>query len=126
VDSAFKAHANDSAARLVARDTVYARARRELVDVIGPQLRTIAPRLLEHVRLDNAALLARKIYDTDLDLFDAVWESEGRDLRRTVVRVVELAKRRPGDPFAALRDFRNTALQKQPTTEPRSYRMITD
>jgi predicted aminopeptidase len=103
VDSAFKAHPTDSTARLAARDTVYARARRELVDVLGPQLRTIGPRVLERLRLDNAALLAHKIYDTDLDAFDAVWERQGRDLRRAVVRIIELAKSRPKDPFTALR-----------------------
>jgi predicted aminopeptidase len=105
VDSAFKAHAQDSAARLVARDTVYAHARRELVDVLGPQLRTIGPRVLERTRLDNAALLAHKIYDTDLDAFDVVWEAQGRDLRRTVVKIIELAKSRPKDPFAGLRNI---------------------
>src|SRR6478736_3588297 len=47
VDSAFKAHPSDSAARIVARDTIYSRARRELVDVIGPQLRTIPRTALE-------------------------------------------------------------------------------
>jgi len=103
IDSAFKAHPNDSTARLAVRDTMYARARRELVDSLGPQFRTIGPRTLERVRLDNAALLARRIYDTDLDLFDAVWESEGKDLRRTVERTINLAKSRPKDPFAALR-----------------------
>jgi predicted aminopeptidase len=104
VDSAFKAHPNDSAARIAVRDTIYAHARRELVDDLGPQFRTIGPRTLERVRLDNAALLARRIYDTDLDLFDAVWMNAGRDLRRTVVRIIELAKSRPKDPFGALRD----------------------
>src|SRR5262249_55579908 len=67
VDSAFKAHPADSAARLVARDTLYARARRLLVDSVGPTLHTIDPRALGRIRLDNAALLAHKIYDTDLD-----------------------------------------------------------
>lgn len=103
VDSAFRANPTDSAARLVARDTLYARARRDLVDDLGPQLRTIGPRALEHVRLDNAALLAHRIYETELDLFDELWAREGHDLRRTVVRIIELAKSRPKDPFGALR-----------------------
>lgn len=103
VDSAFKAHPTDSAARLVARDTIYARARRELVDELGPQLRTIGPRTLERVRLDNAALLAHRIYETDLDLFDVVWEREGGDLPRAVARLIAIAKSKPKDPFGALR-----------------------
>jgi predicted aminopeptidase len=103
VDSAFKAHPTDSLARIAARDTLYARARRMLVDSLGPQLRTIGPRALERIRLDNAALMAHRIYDTDLDAFDRVWTSQNGDLRKTVQRIIELVKARPSEPFAALR-----------------------
>jgi len=102
VDSAFKAHPTDSVARLVARDTLYARARRELVDSVGPSLRTISPRGLEGVRLDNAALLAHRIYTTDLDLFDEIWVEEQGDLRKAVRKIIELAKTKPKEPFEAL------------------------
>lgn len=105
VDSAFMVHMHSEAERLAARDTVYARARTELVKVVGPQLRTIDPRALQRVRLDNAALLARRIYLTDLDLFDAVWEREGRDLRRTITRIIELAEALPQDPYVAVENF---------------------
>jgi predicted aminopeptidase len=111
VDSAFKAHPTDSLARLVARDTLYARARREAVDVLGPQLKTIGPRALERMRLDNAALLAHRIYDTDLDLFDQVYAREGLDLKKTIARIIELAKSRKKDPFGAMRDW-VTPLQR--------------
>jgi len=104
VDSAFKAHPTDSLARIAARDSLYAHARRELVDSLGSQFRTISPRALERVRLDNAALLAHRIYDTDLDVFDEIWTSQHGDLRRTVLRIIALAKSRPRDPFGALRD----------------------
>jgi predicted aminopeptidase len=108
VDSAFKAHPADSLARLVARDTLYAHARRELIDVVGPQLRTISPRGLDRVRLDNAALLAHRIYTTDLDLFDQVWTQQGGNLRRTVRTIISAAKGRQKDPFAAIRaELRN-------------------
>ena len=105
LDSAFKAHPNDRARRLAVRDTIYARARTRLIFETGPKLRTVSPRYMERVRLDNAALLARRIYLTDLELFDAVWEREGRHLPRTIARVTELAKSRPKEPFAALRDW---------------------
>jgi predicted aminopeptidase len=105
VDSAFRAHPGDSTARLAARDTLYKNARRELVEILGPQLRTIGPRSLERLRLDNAALLAHRIYATDLDLFDAVWTRENEDLRRAIARVIALAKARPKDPFGALREW---------------------
>jgi predicted aminopeptidase len=105
IDSAFKAHPADSLARLAARDTVYSRARRELVDDLGPRLHTIGPRVLEHMRLDNAALMARRIYATDLDLFDAVWAAKHGDLKATIAQIIDIAKSKPKDPFGALRDW---------------------
>jgi predicted aminopeptidase len=109
IDSAYKAHPGDDSAhvreRIVARDSVYRRARTELVDVLGPKLRTIGPRVLERMRLDNAALLARRIYLTNLDLFDALWIREGMDLKKSIEKIIALAKSRPKDPFGALRDW---------------------
>ena len=105
VDSAFHAHTADSLGRLAARDTIYARARRTLVDSLGPQLRTIGPRALEHARLDNAALLAHRVYATDLDLFDQAWVKEHGDLRKTVAQIIESAKGRKSDPFGGVRDW---------------------
>ncbi|MDE3172718.1 MAG: aminopeptidase [Gemmatimonadota bacterium] len=104
VDSAYRAHpgAGDSALRVAAHDTVYARARDELTRDVGPRLPTIDPRYLGRIRLDNAVLLAQRIYSTDLGAFDEVYDREGRDLRRTVRRVIAIAKSRPGDPFGAL------------------------
>ena len=104
IDSVYQAHPESAAARIAAHDSVYMRARRELIDSVGPHLRTIDTRYLERVRLDNAALLAQRIYLTDLDLFDRLFDADGRDLRRTVTRVIALAKSRPADPFGALRD----------------------
>ncbi|HTJ22565.1 MAG TPA: aminopeptidase [Gemmatimonadaceae bacterium] len=103
VDSAFAAHPTDSLARIAARDTLYARARRALVDSLGPQLKTIPPQALGRIRLDNAALLAHRLYNTDLDLFDAVWVKENGNLRATVQRIIELAKRDRKHPFEPLR-----------------------
>ncbi|HEY6829284.1 MAG TPA: aminopeptidase [Gemmatimonadaceae bacterium] len=105
VDSAFKAHPTDSLARLAVRDTLYARARRQLVDSVGPLLRTIPPQALPRVRLDNAALLAHRLYNTDLDLFDQVWAKQNGDLRRSISLVIDLAKLNPKDPFAGIRTW---------------------
>jgi hypothetical protein len=57
------------------------------------------------MRLDNAALMARRIYLTDLDLFDGVWVREGQDLKKTINRIIALAKSKPKDPFGALREW---------------------
>jgi predicted aminopeptidase len=105
MDSVFKANPGDANVRmrLALRDSVYRAARQELVFRIGPQLRTIAPRFVERVRLDNAALLARRIYLTDLDLFDSVFVREGRDIRRATHRIIALAKSDSKQPYQALR-----------------------
>jgi predicted aminopeptidase len=103
LDSAFRAHPASRPARLAARDTVFARAREMLVRDVGPRLRTIDPRVLPRMRLDNSVLLARRVYLSDLHLFDAVYAREGRDLRRAMTRIVELAKRHERDPYGGLR-----------------------
>jgi predicted aminopeptidase len=103
LDSAFTRHPDSKAARLAARDTVYARARQLLVDSVAPRLVTIPPAVVARTRLDNAALLARRIYLTDLDLFEQVYVREGRDARRAIDRVIALARSRPDDPYAAVR-----------------------
>lgn len=103
LDSAYAAHPESKEARIAARDTVYARTRVALVQDIAPQFRTINPRYAERVPLDNASLLARRVYASDLDLFDQVYDKEGRDLKRTIGRVIGLAKANKNTPFAALR-----------------------
>jgi predicted aminopeptidase len=109
IDSTYKSHPGADTAhireRIAARDTVYRRARVELVEVLGPQLHTIGPRVLERMRLDNAALMARRIYLTDLDVFDGVWIRANQDLRKAIAKMIELAKGRPKDPFGALREW---------------------
>jgi predicted aminopeptidase len=90
LDSAYRANPGDSAraARYAARDTVYARTRGYLVDSVGPRLQAIDARYAARVRLDNAALLARRIYSTGLRDFERVYEEEGRDVRRALERII--------------------------------------
>jgi len=105
LDSAYATHPSDKEARIAARDTVYARTRVALVNEIAPQLKTISPLYAERVQLNNAALLARRVYATDLDVFDRVYEKEGRDLKRSIGRIIGLAKSSPKEPFSALRTW---------------------
>jgi predicted aminopeptidase len=106
VDSAFKAHPGDSnrTRRIAVRDTIYRAARDTLVHVLGPRFRVIGPHVLERIRIDNASVMARRVYLTDVDLFDALWQRDGRDTRRTIAHVIEIAKSdSTKKPFAALR-----------------------
>jgi predicted aminopeptidase len=102
LDSAFRAHPTDRAARLAARDTIYARARATLVDSVGPQLGSYPKAYLARVRFDNAALLARRVYFTGLDQFDAVFARCGGDLRRAVVQIIAIARGDRDDPYSGM------------------------
>jgi predicted aminopeptidase len=105
LDSAYAAHPESKEARIAARDTVYARTRQALISEIGPALKTINPRYAERVPLDNASLLARRVYASDLDVFDQIHIREGRDLKRTIGRIIGLAQSNKKEPFAALRKW---------------------
>lgn len=102
IDSAYGAWPSDSTARVRARDTVYARARRLLVDSVGPRLKGVDVDRLSAIQLDNAALLARRVYARRLDLFDSVWVRNDRNVRQTI-GAVRTAVRDSPDPFGALK-----------------------
>ena len=76
-------------ARLAARDTVFARARRLLVDSIGPRLTGYPPGWTTRVPLDNAVVLARRVYAERLDGFDSVYVAHNGDLWRAIRAVIE-------------------------------------
>ena len=80
LDSAFKAHAGDRGARLAARDTIFARARDRFERDVRPGVQRLVPGVTLVLRLDNATLMARRLYRTGLDDFDAVYAREERDL----------------------------------------------
>ena len=101
IDSAYAEWPDDSAARVTARDTVYARARQLLVDSVGPRLNRYPREYLERLQLDNAALLARRVYARRLDLFDSVFVRQGRDVRRAI-DVIRSSVGGATDPFEAL------------------------
>jgi predicted aminopeptidase len=120
LDSTFNAHPEpgQKARRLALRDSIFGAARRRLMYDVAPQLRTIAPRALERTRFDNAALLARRIYLTDVDLFDEIYAREHENLRATVRRVIDLARSDDDDPYGALRRWLNASQARPVVAEP--------
>ena len=105
LDSAFRAHPASAAARLAARDTVFARARTHFMQDVLPRLPGIPPGVRVQLVLNNAIVLSRRVYRTGLDLFDDVLDREGGDLHRAVTEIIALAKSRPNDPYGAVRDW---------------------
>lgn len=93
IDSVFDALPADAkAARIAARDTVYAHGRQRLVDSVGPLLKGYPRGWVERVPLNNAVLLSRRVYAEGLDRFDSVYVAEGRDLRKAIERIIEREK----------------------------------
>lgn len=105
LDSAFRAHPGDSAraTRLAARDTIFARARDSLRTSVAARVQTIPAPVLANARLDNAVLLGRRVYRTDLDQFDAVYDRCGGSVRRAVVQIIAIARANKKRPFEGLR-----------------------
>ena len=58
--------------------------------------------------LGHAVLMARRVYLTDLDAFDAVLTREGGDLRRAVSTIIQAAKKDRKDPFGAVKALTDT------------------
>ena len=114
LDSGYAEHPDSKEARIEARDSVYARARRELVSDIGPRLHTVSPFYVQRVPLDNASLLARRVYAKDLDLFDQVYAREGKHLKRTIARIIALARSDKKDPYAAVRKWLGLPPEQAP------------
>ncbi|MBL8960997.1 MAG: aminopeptidase [Gemmatimonadetes bacterium] len=104
IDSVLAIPGRDSVARIAARDTVYARRRRWLMGDIAPRLRTVDTTRLRALQLDNAALIARRTYASDLALFDALHRRSGGELRRTI-EVIRTITKEGGDAFAAVRGY---------------------
>jgi predicted aminopeptidase len=106
LDSAFRAHPGaDSGARdarLAARDSIFKQARDSLAASLPKRTHTIAPEALARARLDNARLLARLVYMTDLDRFDAIYATAGGEVRRAVQQIIARARSHRGDPFGGL------------------------
>lgn len=96
LDSTFKAHPGASlrARRIALRDSTYAAARRQMVDSLAPTWLSISPRYAQLVRLDNAALLARRIYLTDLEQFERAYSDAGRVLARSIDTLIARHQRR--------------------------------
>ena len=115
LDSAFAAHPGDSVARVRAGADVYARYRTRLVQALGPPnlpADSVA-RWAARVRLNNAIVLARRVYLTDLELFDMVHAREGGDVVRSTQRVIALAKGEQ-KPFDALRTWLGIPVRAEP------------
>lgn len=104
------------------RVRIFTEARRVLVDSIGPALEVYRADALARRPLNNASLIAARIYRTRLGVLDSVLAAYGGDLRRTIVAVDSAVRRRPSgaDPFDVVAALaRHQTELRAPSAVPR-------
>ena len=91
-----------SAERVRQRETVYQNARTRFQNEVRPRLKTTAFRDFTDEPLNNASLIATRLYYDRLHLFESAYQRHNQDLQATINWIVKLAKASPKDPFSAL------------------------
>ena len=92
-------------ALMAARERVFGQARGALASGVGGRLRLYDGKRLARVPLNNARVVAARLYRTRLDVFERVFEAQDRDVRAVVAVIVTAVRGTQGrDPFAVVRD----------------------
>jgi predicted aminopeptidase len=87
---------------LARRELIFAASRQRYRTEIQPLFQAGSYGGFLTAPLNNATLISRRLYYQRLELFDAVYRSRGRDLRRTVRDVIAAARSNRADPYAAV------------------------
>jgi len=82
------------------RDTVFQRARERIGGPLRQQMKRYPVDWLLQQPLNNAAVLAARVYRTRLALFDSVLAMKNGDLPGSVRAIVDAEKNQGGDPYA--------------------------
>jgi predicted aminopeptidase len=89
-----------SGSRLEAeRQRIFGAARDDLAGPVGRTLQTIDGRRLAERPLNNAVIVAARLYRTDLDRFESLFAGDGNDVVRAIADLKQRAA--AGDPWAA-------------------------
>jgi predicted aminopeptidase len=89
-----------TAQKVQQREGVFDMHRERFQTQVRPQLRTLGFGSFVDAPLNNASIIARRIYYRRLDLFEQLYQAAGEDLLLTIQRVIG-AVRAGGDPYNA-------------------------
>jgi predicted aminopeptidase len=87
--------------KLVLREKVFRGAQREFAEEVQPRFQVLSFADFTQIPLNNATLIARRIYYRQLDLFERVFEQSGENLAATIAAIVEVAED-ADNPYAAV------------------------
>ncbi|HET8656131.1 MAG TPA: aminopeptidase [Longimicrobiaceae bacterium] len=88
--------------KLQRREVIFTDAKRTFVEQVQPRFQASTYAGFLHTPLNNASLLARRLYYHRLDLFERVYDQGGGDLRTTLDRIFAAARANQKDPYAAV------------------------
>ncbi len=88
------------------RERIFWQATVQLTGALGDRFKAYRPEHLARRSLNNASVIAARLYRSKLDRFDAVFAKLDRDLRRTIAVIVATVQDHPGvDPFQLLEEL---------------------
>jgi hypothetical protein len=85
-----------------ARTTVFGWARGQLTGPVGQALETYDWRWFARAPLNNAVVIAQRLYRMNLNLFEEVYVHANANLRETIRAIQVRVFTQPGDPYQAL------------------------
>jgi len=102
LDSAY-AEASSPAAVTATRATLFGWARAQLTGPVGQSLETYDWRGFVQAPLNNAVVIAQRIYRQNLNLFDELYVASGADVAETIRAIqVRVLTQPDGDPYRAM------------------------
>ncbi|HKV73623.1 MAG TPA: aminopeptidase [Gemmatimonadales bacterium] len=101
LDTLYRSAKGDSVALDQGRATIAAWARSTLQDSVAPRLKTYQVGRLPERPVNNARIIAARIYRDHLDLFEAWYDQHYRDIGQSVAALRDLMKGAEGDSAVA-------------------------
>jgi predicted aminopeptidase len=87
--------------KMVRRETIFEASRERFRETVVPALRTRGFRGFLTRPLNNATLIGTRLYYDRLAVFEAIYQRFGGDYRAALHAILEAARARPDDPYAA-------------------------